>query len=225
MWYDVDNRASDSPFVEAIWLCQSDGGGSFISSASSNLEMVITKQENAINFTLRGPDTKASQAPIPADAEFLGITFKLGTFIPPLPASELVDGGVNLPEAASQSFWLHGSAWEFPTFENADTFVDRLVREGLLAHEPIVEAALQGQLPALSVRSIQRRFLRATGVTHKAMYQIKRAHYAMTLLQQGVSILDTVEQAGYYDQPHLTRSLKHLIGKTPAEILRGNQPE
>jgi hypothetical protein len=26
--------------------------------------------------------------------------------------------------------------------------------------------------------------------------------------------------AGYFDQPHLTRSLKYLIGQTPAEIAR-----
>jgi AraC-like DNA-binding protein len=37
-------------------------------------------------------------------------------------------------------------------------------------------------------------------------------------LRQGVSILDTVEQAGYADQPHLTRSLKRLIGQTPAQL-------
>jgi methylphosphotriester-DNA--protein-cysteine methyltransferase len=40
----------------------------------------------------------------------------------------------------------------------------------------------------------------------------------MTLLQRGVSIHDTVHEAGYFDQPHLTRSLKRLLGQTPAEI-------
>jgi AraC-like DNA-binding protein len=220
MKFVFDSRLSDSPFVEAIWRTQSEGG-SFISSAASKMEMVITKQKNAISFTVRGPETKASPAPIPEDAEIIGITFKLGTFMPCLPASELVDQGINLPKAASQSFWLHNSAWQFPNFDNADTFVDRLVRQGLLAHEPIVEAALQGQLKELSARSVQRRFLRATGLTHKAIHQIERARSAMTLLQQGVSILDTIDQAGYYDQPHMTRSLKHLIGQTPAEILRG----
>jgi hypothetical protein len=43
-------------------------------------------------------------------------------------------------------------------------------------------------------------------------------------LQQGVSILDTVEQAGYFDQPHLTRSLKYLIGQTPAQIREKSRP-
>ncbi len=50
-----------------------------------------------------------------------------------------------------------------------------------------------------------------------------RARHARTLLQQGISILDTVEQAGYADQPHLTRSLKRFMGQTPAQILRSIQ--
>jgi hypothetical protein len=51
--------------------------------------------------------------------------------------------------------------------------------------------------------------------------QIERARHATNLLRQGVSILDTVHDAGYFDQAHLTRSLKHLIGQTPVEVGRG----
>jgi hypothetical protein len=36
----------------------------------------------------------------------------------------------------------------------------------------------------------------------------------------GASILDTVHEAGYFDQAHLTRSLGVLIGETPASIMR-----
>jgi AraC-like DNA-binding protein len=34
-------------------------------------------------------------------------------------------------------------------------------------------------------------------------------------------ILDVVHRAGYFDQPHLSRSLKRLIGMTPSEIAGG----
>ena len=186
--------------------------------------MVVTRQNDKLNLTVRGPETKATPSPVPEDAEFFGITFKLGTFMPHLPASHLVDGTVTLLEATSQSFWLNGSAWQFPDYENADTFVDRLMRDGLLTREPVVEAALHGQLRDLSLRSVQRRFLRAIGLTHGAILQIERARQAMNLLQQGVSILDAVAQAGYADQPHLTRSLKRFIGQTPAQIIRQSQP-
>ena len=139
--------------------------------------------------------------------------------MPHLPASGLVDSAVNLPEATSTSFWLHGAAWEFPTYENADTFVARLVREGVLVREPVVEAALQGELTDLSLRTAQRHVLRATGLTHSGIRQIERARFATLLLRQGVSILEVVHAAGYFDQAHLTRALRYYVGPTPAQIM------
>jgi methylphosphotriester-DNA--protein-cysteine methyltransferase len=53
---------------------------------------------------------------------------------------------------------------------------------------------------------------------------MKRAQRAAALLEQGVSILDTVHEVGYFDQPHLTKSLKCFVGKTPAQIIRMSQP-
>jgi AraC-like DNA-binding protein len=218
MKFIFDTRASDSPFVEAIWRTQSSGGGTFVSLAESHWGLVVTNQNGKTNLTVLGPETKAMSAPVPEDAEFIGIVFKLGTFMPHLPVSSLVDKVANLPEATDKSFWMNGSAWQFPTYENADTFVDRLVRKELLVREPIVEAALQGELKEVSLRSIQRHFLRATGLTHNTVRQIERARRALILLQQGTSIIDTVHQVGYFDQPHLTRSLKHLLGQTPTQI-------
>jgi hypothetical protein len=66
---------------------------------------------------------------------------------------------LNLPQAGNNSFWLDGSAWEFPSFENADTFINRLVREGLLACDPLLDVALREQPSFMSRRTIQRRFL------------------------------------------------------------------
>jgi AraC-like DNA-binding protein len=221
MAFVFDFRLSDAPFVETVWRTQTEGTGpSFVSTAASQWEMVITKEAGRVTFTVRGPETKASLADIPQDAEIFGISFKLGTFMPHLPATQLVDGGIHLPATAGRSFYLHGSAWSLPDFDNADTFIARLIRQGLLAYEPIVPAALQGQFTDLSPRSVQRRFLRATGLTHGTVSQIQRAHQAMKLLQQGVPIGDTVDLAGYADQPHLTRSLKRFIGRTPAQLIK-----
>src|SRR4029453_4449501 len=51
----------------------------------------------------------------------------------------------------------------------------------------------------------------------------ERARYATNLLKHGISILDAVHDAGYFDQPHLTRSVGHLIGQTPARIVGGDE--
>ncbi len=222
MSFLFENRPSASPFVETIWHTHSAGSGAFTSIAVSHWEIVVTRQYGRTTLTVRGPETRATLASTPEDAEFLGITFQLGTFMPHLPVATLVNGSINLPEATGRSFWLNGSAWQFPDFENADTFIDRLVRGGLLVREAVVEGVLRGQRHDLSVRSTQRRFLRATGLTYGTVVQIERARRAADLLAQGLSILDTVEQAGYADQPHLTRSLKRFLGQTPARLLRGS---
>ena len=41
--------------------------------------------------------------------------------------------------------------------------------------------------------------------------------------EESVSFLDTAHEAGYVDQPRLTRSLRQLIGQTPAPIVRGDE--
>jgi hypothetical protein len=219
-----DGRLSDSPFVEMVWRTQSERAGVFTSVAATNWEMVITKYQGRTSFTVRGPETKATAAEMPAAAEFFGIVFKMGTYMPHLPPGMVIDrGDMTLPEVTNQSFWLLGMAWQMPTYDNADTFVARLVREGLLTRDPVVEGVLQGQPQDYSIRTLRRRFLHVTGMTHKTIQQIERARRAVTLLKQGVPILDTVFEVGYFDQPHLTRSLKHFMGFTPAQILGENK--
>ena len=214
-----DERSANSSFVEVIWHTRSVRAGDFTSVAASNWEMVITTFNGKTMITARGPETKASEADFPADAEFFGITFKLGSFMPHLPLKTLLDRqDATLPVASSNSFWLHGSAWELPTFENADVFVERLIRQGILVRDPVVEAAMQGHTPDMSIRSVQYRFVQATGLTHKTIQQIERARFAVSLLEQGTPISDTSFELGYFDQAHLTNSLKRFIGKTPAQI-------
>ncbi len=188
--------------------------------------MVITKYKGRLTLTVRGPETKPTPADGLDDAEHFGIRFKTGAFMPDLPASMVMDRrDLNLPDASSRSFWLHGSAWQFPDLDNVDTFVDKLAHDGLLVFDPAVEAILKGQPVGLSLRTAQRRFLQATGLTQGGYYQIERARQAINLLKQGVSILDTVIEAGYSDQPHLTRSLKQFTGQTPAQIVRESSRE
>jgi hypothetical protein len=219
------DRPSDSPYVERVWRYHSEGGGSFLSCAEYRSELVVTRHQGRITVTVRGPETRATRLSYPPDAEWMGIRLKPGAFLPPRPARELVDCGVNLPEARRGSFWLDGSAWQVPDYENADTFVARLVRAGLLVIDPAVPAALRGELTDASLRTIQRRFLRATGVTRSAARQIERARYAALLLKRGDSIADVTHETRYFDQPHLTRSLKRLIGQTPAELLRAGSEQ
>lgn len=223
--FDFEERQPDSPLVERIWYAQNDSSTPFTSLAVSNWQMVVTRMEGQTFLTVRGPETKATPAFRPANAEHIGFFFKLGTQMPLFPIRDLVDSAVNLPNASDNKFWLNGSAWEYPTFDNADVFVERLIREGLVISEPLVDAALQGEMNELSLRSVQRRFVNATGLTHGAVRQIERARQAVILLKQGTPTLDAVYEMGYADQPHLTRALKALIGHTPAQVNRDSETE
>jgi AraC-like DNA-binding protein len=219
-----EDRLSDSPFVERIWRCHSERADTFLSVAACHFEVVVTRRRGKISLTLRGPETRATIVDCPEEGEWIAIRFKLGTFMPRFPPGRLRDHqDVNLPDATSRSFWLNGSAWQYPDFDNAETFVKRLARAGLISRDPAVDAALRGQPRALSLRSTQRHFLRATGLTHATFRKIERARYATSLMKEGVSVLDAVHLAGYFDQPHLTRSLKDLVGQTPASLIRGEK--
>jgi hypothetical protein len=214
-----DNRLSDSPFIERVWRCHSEGSGMFVSVATSHWDLVVTRLRGKLTVTLKGPETKARDVFCPADGEWLGIRFKAGTFMPQVPISRLLDVDHDLPSSA-RTFRLDGGAWEYPTFDNAETFVARLARAGLIARDAAVAAALDGDELALSARGAQRHFLFATGMSHAALKQIERARHAANLLRSGVSIVDTVEEAGFFDQAHLSRSVGRLIGLTPARIAR-----
>lgn len=219
-----EERLSDSPYVETITYGRTVSDGSPIRPAECHWHMVFTRHDGRMHPLVVGPLPTAGGVSYGEGAEILWIKFKLGVFMPHLPVKDYLNVETLLPSATSRSFWLKGSAWQFPDYDNADAFVDRLVRDDVLVHDPVVSAALQDQLPEMSSRTVRHRFLRATGLTQSYIQQMRRAQQATALLQQGVSILDTVHEAGYFDQPHLTRSLRRFVGYTPAQISRMSEP-
>lgn len=219
-----EERLSDSPYIETITRGRTVSDGSPIRPAEIHWHMVFSRHDGRVYPIVVGPLTTAGIVSYTEGAELLWIKFKLGTFMPHLPARDVLDVETMLPGAACQSFWLKGSAWQIPDYNNVETFVDRLVRDDVLVCDPLVNAVLQDQPQELSARAVRHRFLRATGLTQSHVRQVERAQQAATLLRQGVSILDTVDEVGYFDQPHLTRSLKQWVGYTPAQIVQMSKP-
>jgi AraC-like DNA-binding protein len=218
--FSLEEACPHSPIAENVWRTESEPIARFTSVAVLNWKLVVTRYRGRTMVTLRGPETRASVVPVPQDAEFFGIDFRLGTGMPELPFDRLVDGDLTLPLAGVRSFWLNGSAWEIPTFGNADVFLDRLRRRGRVVHDPLVEAALRERDMGVSLRTIRRRVRQSTGLTLGLIRQIERAHRAARLLDRGAAILDVVARTGYADQAHLTRSVRRFIGHTPAQIVR-----
>jgi hypothetical protein len=221
MFLQFEIRKSTSPFVECVWRCQSRTGGPFLSMAEGNIELVIARLPGFLAVTLRGPVSKGSLYECPPDGEWLAIRFRLGTYLPRIPTAALIDHqDVQLPVLTNGRFWFGDLTWEIPDYENAEVFVDRLARAGVIARSHATDAAVEGDVDWMSQRSVQRHFRRVTGMTFSSYQQIQRARHAASLLTSGSSILDATSAAGYFDQAHLTRSVKHLIGMIPARLVR-----
>jgi AraC-like DNA-binding protein len=219
-----EDRLSDSPYIEMVSRGYTASDGAATRPAESHWHMVFTRYRGEIYPILSGPLSSSGVVSYTEGAEILWVKLKLGAFMPHLPARSMLDSEQVLPGASSQSFWLKGSAWQFPDFENVETFIERLARAEVLVYDPLVSSVLAGQLQAVAPRTVRHRFLRATGLTQVQIRQFDRARQAEAMLMQGRAIPDTVFALGYFDQAHMTRALKRWIGHTPAQIARLNQP-
>jgi len=218
---EFEHRESSSPYVERVWRSRSRSGGAFLSMAEGNIELVVTRLPGFQAVTLRGPVSRGTLVECPPDGEWVAIRFRLGTYLPRIPTAALIDRqDLHFPVLADRRFWFGGCAWELPGYDNAEDFVARLARAGVIARSGQTEAAADGDVDWTRRRSFQRHFRRATGMTLTGYQQIARARHAAALLAGGSSILDATFDAGYFDQAHLTRSVRLLIGMTPGRLLR-----
>lgn len=220
----VAERPANSPYIDAITWGRTLGDGNTIRPAEVHWHLVLVRWQGEQKLLAVGPWTSAGSVAWWEGAEILWIRLSLGTYMPHLPTRRLCDGETPLPGAASRSFWLKGSAWQFPDADNVETFIERLARAEVLVRDPVVAAAIEDRLPEIAPRTVRHHFLQATGQSLTHIRQYERAQRAAALLAGGVSILDAVFEAGFYDQPHLTRALKRFIGYTPAQLSRAQQP-
>lgn len=212
-------------WLERVWTAACDSPTDFSSIAKVSPGIAFMRIAGATTVHLRGPETKATTLSCPCDVEYFGAEFRLGGYIRMFPPGQLANlQDVVLPTLPDGRIWLNHQAWEMPTPQNIDVFIDRLERAGLFVFDPVVDALRHGDAVCnVSERTAQSRFVRAVGLSRRNLVVIERARHAARLLRAGTSIGDVVHDAGYYDQPHLTRALRQLIGHTPAVLAGGGQ--
>lgn len=102
--------------------------------------------------------------------------------------------------------------------------VDPLVERALflLSAEPDEDATIARVARSLSMseRQLERRFLDRVGVSPKRFASLRRFERASALLATGAPLAQIAQDAGYHDQPHLTRELRRFSGMTPGELRR-----
>jgi hypothetical protein len=211
-------RQSELECINMIWRGRADNDALPLCPADVHWYLRFLRRGGKTTLVAHGSTTQSTLVNYQQGDEFLGIRFRIGTFLPLLTAHAFVDGALVLGDVVQKRFELWGTVYELPTYDNADVFVSHLVKAGVLKIDPIVDAALDHQEQGRTHRSIQQRFMRATGLSHQIIQQVERARYAAALLAQGTPIMDVVFQAGYFDHPHLTRSMKRFLDKTPSQI-------
>lgn len=221
----MDVVSGPSGRLERVWAAACDSPADFSSIAKANPMIAFARIAGATTVHLRGPETRATTLSCPGGAEYFGAELRLGAYLPMFPPAQVANlRDVVLPTLPDGRILLDNRAWEMPTPQNIDVFSDRLERAGLLVFDPLVEALRHGDTVGnMPERTAQSRFVRAVGLSRRSLQVIERARYAARLLRAGASIADVVHDAGYHDQPHLTRAVRHLIGHTPAVLAGGGQ--
>jgi hypothetical protein len=183
--------------------------------------LVFWEQAGRAYAGITGPETRTGTAPVPEGATFTGIEFAVGTSLRAVPTPALVDGGIGLPDTTRRTFRLDGARWETPGPDDAEALVESLVRAGIVVRDLLVADVLRGHRPAVSGRTVERRFRAATGLTQGAVRQIERARTAAELLAAGDPAADIVVKLDYFDEPHLARALRSYVGRTARQLREG----
>lgn len=189
-----------------------------------------------------GPATAHAFARIPAGATLIGVRFGPGAAGPALglPASELQDRSVALEEiwASAGRELAERMALESPArrlgllaaavagrlrdAEPPDAVVARAA--ALLAHGvPVADA---GREVAVGERHLRRRFHDAVGYGPKMLQRIMRLRRFLDLVEAmpAPDIGRAALEAGFSDQPHLTRESAALTGLPPVALLASRRP-
>lgn len=211
-------EGSTSPIVRSITRTVYVGSGVHLIVPDGCWDIAIIRNSSGTLVLRTGQTTRPVPFTYRDGDEVLAISFRASTFMPLMPGERMRDEGVVLEGIGRDRFWLGTDVVEIPTFDNVDGFVERLLRNAIVQENGLVASVVSGNPAAATTRTMQRHFLKTTGLTPKAYSQIDRAQKAMGLLRSGQSAADVAFSLGFADQPHLIRSLQTITGRTPRQI-------
>jgi AraC-like DNA-binding protein len=208
-----------SPVIESVTHTTFTADGNTQFRPDGCWDFAILKGAHGTTVLRTGLTTSAVTHQYAAGDEILSISFKASSYMSLMPGEEMRDQGVVLEGIGRDRFWLGSDVLEIPTFETVDSFVQKLLRHSIVEDNRLVASLVSGHPMAMSERTMQRHFLKTSGVTYKTFTQIERAKQAIGLLQQGRPAADVAFALGYSDQPHMIRSIKAIMGQSPRQIV------
>lgn len=219
MSFTYEEKVINSLYIDKIWHTYTTSDGIYTASLDGNWDIIISRAPDATYFMVNGVGKGAVQVPYTAGVESIGIALKPGVFLRDLKGRDIVDTQHVLVKGTSEYVELGDHLFKIPVFATAEAFVSKLAQKGVLLTDKVVSSFSDGNTKGASERSLRRHVTQATGLSPYFFSQIQRAQYATQLLQQGMSIAQVAIEAGYSDQAHLTKAVKLLMGRTPAQII------
>jgi len=213
------SRTSDNPFIDRLWASENLESGVYKATPDGCWDLIAhTSKDGSRTMMLTGQASKPAMVPYEGGTSAVVISFVAGAHIPQLPGASMLDSAKILPNADEDHFMLLGHTFAIPTYKNAEELVEAMERHGLLAIDEVVAAVLKGTPKAMSDRNMQRHFMQTTGLTRKSLEQIHRAQKAVRLIKAGAPLSAAAADAGFTDQPHLSKSLQKLMQARPSDV-------
>lgn len=221
--------------AEGVWHLRSSARGSQVIAPDGRCEIIVHKGDPPIEHRaagesarqkrafLYGPLTRVLRIEQDADMEVFAIRlhpWAAGAF-GARPAAwrdrlvELSELGVFLTADTFDVFAAQAGAelasLQLPDAAETVRPTIALMESGAL--DSLDEAA---EASGIAVRTLDRRFERATGLTAALYLRLVRFHRARGSIKAGAERLsDVAAEAGYADQAHMTRDFRRFAGETP----------
>lgn len=136
------------------------------------------------------------------------------------PGSSMLERDSHLTEALVLLVGRHAAPPRAPGSPGQERRAVRLSREYLEEHaEENVTLGTLARFAGLSPFHLCRVFREGVGMTPHAYQTQVRVRRAKSLLRAGLPIALVAAEAGFYDQAHLTRHFKGIVGLTPGRYL------
>lgn len=211
-------RQSLHPWIDTVWqtICLNDGIYRATPDGSWDLIRSVAPGGKSFVF-LSGQATEPVEVPYLEGESSVVISFAAHVYL--AGDKEVRTGAAIRPlEVTAERFLLDGIDLPLPTFQNAESLVDAMIRAGLLLSDDTVAKAFTAKPRAASRRSVQLHFKNTTGITQKDFQLIRRAQEAVRRLKDGENAAAVAIDLGYTDQPHMIKSIKKIMGALPSNL-------
>jgi len=223
MSFTYEDKRIDSLYVDKIWHTHTTSEGVYTANVDGNWDIIISRHKGSVSVTVNGIGKEAATVPYTSGIETIGIALKPGVFLRDMKGKDIVETQHILSDGDTSYVKIADYTFLIPSFDSAEAFVNQLIDKGVLGVNAVVSSFSAGGATSTSARTLRRHVSQTTGLSPHFLHQVQRAQHATQLLQQGMSISQAANEAGYTDQAHMTKSVKQLMGRTPAQIIAASK--